>query len=91
VTASVPVTIAVPAALADAGTGERARVLLVLDAVRSERMTWRAAASALGLAPSAFLDLARDHGVPVVRVSAADLAEDLATLDRLMAVASRRR
>jgi hypothetical protein len=82
-TNSVQVTISVPAALADSGTGERARVLLVLDAVRSERITWRAAASALGLAPSAFLDLARDHDVPVVRVSAEDLAADLATLDKL--------
>ena len=63
--------------------GRRARVLLVLDAVRSERMTWRAAASALGLAPSAFLDLARDQGVPTVRASASDVSDDLATLDRL--------
>jgi hypothetical protein len=58
-------------------------VLLVLDAVRSELMTWRAGARALGLAPSAFLDLARDHGVPVTRYSASDLVEDLATLDRI--------
>lgn len=80
---SVQITIDVPAALADSGAGERARVLLVLDAVRSERMTWRAGARALGLAPSAFLDLARDHGVPVVRYSASDLAQDLSTLDRI--------
>jgi predicted HTH domain antitoxin len=83
----VQITIDVPAALADEGTAARARVLLVLDAVRSELMTWRAAARALGLAPSAFLDLARDHGVPVSRYSATDLVEDLATLDQL---ASRR-
>jgi hypothetical protein len=82
-TDSVQLTISVPAALADSGAGERARVLLVLDAVRSERISWRAAASVLGLAPSAFLDLAREHGVPVIRVSATDIAEDLATLDRL--------
>lgn len=82
-TGSVQLTISVPAALADSGAGERARGLLVLDAVRSERMTWRAAATALGLAPSSFLDLARDHGVPVVRVSAADVADDFTTLDRL--------
>lgn len=84
-TDSVQLTISVPAALADSGAGERARVLLVLDAVRSERMTWRAAARALGLAASAFLDLARDHGVPVVRVSSADIAQDLDTLDKLTA------
>lgn len=80
---SVQLTISVPAALADSGAGERARVLLVLDAVRSERMTWRAAARALGLAASAFLDLAREHGVPVARPSSADIAQDLDTLDKL--------
>ena len=48
-----------------------------------ERMTWRAAARALGLAASAFLDLAREHGVPVVRVSSAGIAQDLDTLDKL--------
>lgn len=80
---SVQITISVPAALADAGAGNRARVLLVLDAVRSERVSWRAGALALGLAPSAFLDLAKEHGVPVARPSQADLAHDLATLDRL--------
>lgn len=83
-TDSVQVTISVPASLADSGAGERARVLLVLDAVRSERITWRAAASVLGLAPSAFMDLAREHGVPVVRASATDIAEDLATLAMLV-------
>ena len=80
---SVQITISVPAALAEPGAGDRARVLLVLDAVRSERMPWRAGARALGLAPSAFLDLARDHGVPVVRPDASDLAQDLKTLERL--------
>lgn len=57
-TDSVELTIQVPASLADAGAGERARVLLVLDAVRSERMTWRAAASALDVAPDRLLELA---------------------------------
>ncbi len=83
---SVQLTISVPSALADSGAGERARVLLVLDAVRSERMTWRAAARALGLAASAFLDLVREHGVPVVRVSSADITQDLETLDKLALV-----
>lgn len=80
---SIQITISVPAALAEPGAGDRARVLLVLDAVRSERLTWRAGARALGLAPSAFLDLAREHGIPVARPSETDLAHDLATLDRL--------
>jgi hypothetical protein len=80
---SVEITVSVPAALAEPGAAERARLLLVLDAVRMERMTWRAAARALGLAPSAFLDLAKEHGVPVQRPSADDLARDLATLDRI--------
>lgn len=80
---SVRITITVPSALAEPGAGDRARVLLVLDGVRSERISWRAAARALGLAPSAFLDLAKEHGVPVERPSDADLARDLATLDRI--------
>lgn len=79
---SVQITISVPAALAEPGAGDRARLLLVLDAVRGERRSWRAGARALGLAPSAFLDLARDHGVPQERPVQAELAEDLATLDR---------
>ncbi len=81
--ATVQISVTLPAALADEGAPERARLLLVLDAVRSERLTWRAGARALGLAPSAFLDLAKEHGVPVHRPSEAELASDLATLDRL--------
>ena len=73
-------TISIPASLADADAAERARVLLVLDAVHAERMTWRAAAEALGVAPDRLLDLARAHGVSVVRYDSSDLAEDLATL-----------
>jgi predicted HTH domain antitoxin len=80
---SVQITISVPASLAEPGAGDRARVLLVLDAVRSERISWREGAQALGLAPSAFLDLARDHGVPVVRYDESDLAQDFETLDRI--------
>ena len=80
---SVQITISVPAPLAEPGAGDRARLLLVLDAVRSERLTWRAGARALGLAPSAFLDLAKEHGVPVLRPSESDVAHDLATLERL--------
>jgi hypothetical protein len=80
---SVELTIKVPAAVADANTPERARVLLVLDAARSERMTWRAAADALGIAPDAFLELARVHGIPVVRYDDADLRDDLSTLAKL--------
>jgi hypothetical protein len=80
---SVQITVSVPAALAEPGAAERARVLLVLDAVRSERLSWRAAARALGLAPATFLDVARDHGVPVIRVSASDVAADLEALDAL--------
>lgn len=82
-TDSVELTVTIPASLADAGAAERARVLLVLDGVRSERMSWRTAADALGVAPDRLLDLAREHGVPVVRYESADLAEDLATLERL--------
>lgn len=79
----VELRITVPAALADSGTAERARVLLVLDAVRSEKLTWRAAADALGIAPDRLLELARAHGVPVVRIEPADLHDDLETLSTL--------
>ncbi|MBI4614341.1 MAG: UPF0175 family protein [Planctomycetes bacterium] len=82
-TDSVQLTVTIPASLADAGAAERARRLLVLDAVRSQRMSWRAAADVLGLAPDGLLDLARDHGVPVVRYESADLADDLVTLARI--------
>jgi hypothetical protein len=82
-TDSVELTISVPASLADAGVAERARVLLVLDAVRVDRMTWRAAAAALGVAPDRLLDLARDHGVRVIHYESADLHTDLATLASL--------
>src|SRR5262245_60575170 len=85
---SVELTITGPAFLADAGAAERARLLLLLDAVRSERMTWRAAADALGIAPDRLLDLAKAHGVPVVRYESANLSEDLSTLDRLQRRAS---
>jgi hypothetical protein len=80
---SVVLTISVPASLADAGAAERARILLVLDAVRSERMTWRAAAAALDIAPDRLLDLARVHGLAVIRYEASDLHDDLSTLAKL--------
>ena len=82
-TDSVEITISVPACLADADAAERARVLLVLDAVQSGKMTWRAAALALDVAPDQLLDLARVHGVPVVRYESNELAEDLATLSQI--------
>jgi hypothetical protein len=80
-TDAVDLIISVPASIADAGAAERARVLLVLDAVRTERMTWRAAAVALEIAPERLLELARTHGIPVVHYGAGDLAHDLATLE----------
>ncbi|MBK6574687.1 MAG: hypothetical protein IPG17_00500 [Sandaracinaceae bacterium] len=81
--ASVSLTISVPSALADASTADLARLLLILDAVRSERMTWRAAARALDVAPDRLLDLARDHGIAVVRYEPADVTDDLDTLNKL--------
>jgi hypothetical protein len=80
---SVPVTVEVPAVLADERTAERARTLLVLDAVRSERLPWRAAARELGLTPTEFLDLARENAVPVVRYDVGDWRDEAAILDRL--------
>jgi hypothetical protein len=79
----VELTITVPASLADAQAAELARVVLVLDAVRTERMTWRAAAAALNVAPDRLLDLARVHGVPVVRYESSDLHDDLLALAKL--------
>lgn len=80
---SISITVEVPASLADEQTAERARVLLVLDAVRSERLSWRAAARELRLSASQFLDLARIHGIPVVRYDRADFEQDVRTLDAL--------
>jgi hypothetical protein len=80
---SVELTITVPAALVDENVAERARILLVLDAVRSERMTWRAAAAVLRIAPDELLDLARAHGVPIVHYEIRDLQDDLSTLAKL--------
>lgn len=80
----IPVTVNVPASLVDEGTAERATRLLILDAVRAGRLTWRAAARELDLAPAAFLDLARLHGVPVVRVDEDELRQDFSTLDCLL-------
>lgn len=79
----VQLTITIPASLADDNAAERARVLLVLDAVRGKKMTWRAAASALRIAPDELLDLARTHGVPILHYEISDLDEDLSTLARL--------
>ena len=80
---SVALTIHVPASLADEDAAERASLLFLIDAVRRERLTWRAAAEAAGVAPERFLDLAREHGVPVVRYEALDMREDLSTLSKI--------
>ena len=82
-TESVELTISVPATIADSGAGERARTLLVLDAVRTEMMTWRAAAFALNVAPDRLLELARVYGISTVRYDASDLKQDLTTLAKL--------
>jgi hypothetical protein len=37
----------------------------------------------LNIAPDRLLDLARDHGVPVVRYESRDLRDDLVTLAKL--------
>ena len=81
---NVELMVNVPATLAVPGAAERARLLLILDAVRSERMTWRRAASELAIAPDQLLDLACRHGIPVVRYEEADWREDSSTLLRLL-------
>lgn len=79
----VELMVQVPVAIVDAGSAERARLLLVLDAVRSERITWRRAAAELAIAPDRLLELAREHGIPVVRYDEADWQDDSVTLARL--------
>jgi hypothetical protein len=81
---TVRITVDVPATLADEGTPAKAKLLLVLDAVRSERIGWRAGALALGLSLADFLDIAREHGVPISRADVDELREDLSTLDHLL-------
>jgi hypothetical protein len=79
----VELTIQIPASLADAEAGERARILLFLAVVRTERMPWRAAAAALDVAPERLLELARTHGVSTIRYESDDLRQDLSTLAKL--------
>lgn len=80
---SVLITIEIPAVLAGTDTASRARRLLALDAVRLGRITWRTAARELGLSSSAFLDLAREQGIPVARYEMNDWLGERATVERL--------
>ncbi len=75
------ITVDIPSSLADEDVAERVRVLLVVDAVRGERLAWREGARALGMVPGAFIDLLRQHGIAVARASPLEEEEDLATLD----------
>jgi hypothetical protein len=77
------ITVEIPASLADDDAPARARQLLLLDAVRSERLSWRQAASELGLSLADFLHLASEHRVPVTRYEIEDWRAERATLDRL--------
>lgn len=74
------VTIDIPEAIADPGAPERARLLLVLDAVRSERLSEAQAASALGVSRDGLVQLAHRHGVPIVQYGLAELEDDLRRL-----------
>lgn len=56
------IVISFSAPLSEPGDGDRSRVLVDLEAVRRERLSW-----GRGLVPSAVLYLAVGHGVPVVR------------------------
>jgi hypothetical protein len=82
--ATVQITFDVPAAAAGPDAAARARQLLLLDAVRCSRMDWRAAARELDLSLSAFLDLAREHHVPVVKYALDDWQGDQAALQKLL-------
>ena len=55
----------------------------MLDAVRAQRLTWRAAADALDISADELLDLAVAHGVSVTIVEPDDIATDLETLRKL--------
>ena len=80
---AVVVTVEVPAAVAGPDAAARARRLLILDAVRAERITWRAGARELGLDVSAFLDLARELGIPVARYDMDDWVHERGVVERL--------
>lgn len=80
---TISVTVRVPVALSGPDTSEHARRLLVLDAVRTGILSPRAAARELDLGLPDFMDLAREHGVPLVRPNLDDLRQDLAAIDRL--------
>ena len=80
---TVHVKFDVPAELVGPEADERARRLFLLDAIREERISWRRAAHELGIGLDALVDLARHHGVPLVRYEMEDYRQDLQTLERL--------
>ena len=66
-----------PAALAD-----RARLLLVIDEVRGERLTRAAAARALGMSLDDFLIVAGKHGLYAIDYDLEDFRSELDSIER---------
>jgi predicted HTH domain antitoxin len=74
------ITVDVPAALSGQSTHElaaRARLLLVVDEVRAERLTRSAAARALGMTLDEFLIEAGPHGLLAVDYDVDDFRREL--------------
>jgi hypothetical protein len=74
------ITVNVPAALSSQGAAElagRARLLLVIDEVRSGRMTRAGGARALGLALDDFLIAAGQHGLYAIDYDLEDFRREL--------------
>ncbi len=74
------ITVDVPAPLAGepaAKLAERARLLLVLDEVRAERLTRPGAARALGIPLDDFLALAGQHGIHAIDYGLDDFRREL--------------
>lgn len=74
------ITVDIPAALGEQSSKElaaRARLLLVVDEVRAERLTRSAAASALGLTLDQFLIEAGSHGLLAIDYDVEDFRREL--------------
>lgn len=77
---AMQITVDVPAALGDQSSTElaaRARLLLVVDEVRAERLTRSAAARALGLTLDQFLIEAGSHGLLAIDYGVEDFRREL--------------
>jgi predicted HTH domain antitoxin len=80
------ITVAIPAPLSDRPIDElatRARLLLVIDEVRSGRLTRVGAARALDLSLDEFLVEAGRHGLEAIDYDVEDFKRELATISKV--------